>query len=874
MKPPRWADRFLEWYCNPELREDLQGDLHERFNVRVNERGGFYARVLFVIDVISFIQPYTLRRSNRSGNSMLHNMIIPNLRFSVRYLTRHKFFTGLHIFGLTLGISVNIVIFLFIRYELSFDTWSDDSSRTYRVNSSWQESNQRFSMYATPIPLADLLRNDISGMEKVVRVLPQFKSTVAITPEKVFSQEHIMIADPGFIDIFDVKLISGDKKALSRPYEALISETTARKFFGDEDPSGKSFRYRSKFDIRISGVFRDLPGNTSMPASILLSYVDDETFTSNGDTWYFGGAEWTTLNAITYVVLGPAVDTSLIQSQLDVIAATYINKTKEAGDILGSLSLQPISDVHLDAERFGGGPWVKATDPKWIFLFATIGIAVLFLACVNFVNLSTAQAIVRTREAGIRKSIGAGRRELIFQFLIEPMMLVFISGVLAVVLTGLFTTTINQLLERQIDFSVLTTPVPVTVIVTGLLLTALAAGSYPAWLIARTNTVTSLKSGFQNSGTTTISWLRKTLIVFQFVVSAVLMTTVFAIAQQIRFIQNRDLGFQSEGVVTVGLPDPAKMQSFITRVRSISGVVDAALSRTPPLSNDHWWNTMGINADNEKETVCVVVGDEQYFKVYNLKLISGRIPTPSPADSVIHQVIVNERFLRQLDLGSPDEAIGKRFSWAGTAEITGVVADFNSEPLRYEIMPTMIYQDPEVYSQASIRFDPSANQSVLESIALLWKTDFPSEPYDARIVNDEIAGYYKAESTTFTLFLIFAGVAVLISCVGLLGLTVFSAVRRVKEISIRKILGASVENIVVLLSNQFLKVVGIACIVALPLAWFGIDFLLKSYAYRISLTWELLLLPMILLIVIAFVTMLSQTIKASTTDPVKNLRSE
>lgn len=863
--PPRWADKFLEWYCSPELIEDLQGDLHERFHARVKHRGVSYARVLFVIDVLMFFRPYTLRRSNRNSQTM----ILPNIRFTIRYLARQKFFTSLHIIGLTLGTSVAIVVLLFVRYELSFDMSTSKSERTYRVNSTWNDPSNEFHMYATPRPLAGAIRSNVPGVDQVAMMLPQFRSTIAITPEEVFSQDHIAIVEPAFLDIFEIQVIDGDKRALNYPYQAVISQSTARKFFGDGDPIGEVFRYRGKYDIKVGGVYRDLPGNTSLPASILMSYVDDPDFLSNGDTWYFGGAEWTTLNAITFIVSDPQAPPSTIESSLEVIGKKYINTRKE-DEIRSSFSLQPLSEIHLDASRFGGGPWVRAIDSKWLIIFAGIGVAVLFLACANFVNLSTAQAIVRSKEAGIRKTIGAGRNQLILQFLTEPILLILISGILAIVVAFSITDVINVSFNKHIDFSTLLSPSSISVVFIALLLTGLAAGLYPSWLISRVNPISSIK--VEASGVS-ISWLRKTLVVFQFAISATLMTVVFVIARQAEFLNNKDLGFRKDGIVRVNLPDKDRMKSFIEKTTMIPGVTEASLSRTAPLSNDHWWNTMGKIGSDEVNTVCVIYGDENFLKLYGLKLISGRVPG-SVQSTEIHQVVVNEELLRVLELGSPEQAIGQRFSWSGIAEVVGVVADFNSEPLHYGISPAMIVQDPEVYSQANLRIEDMNNQSVFDKIESLWKKEFPSEPYQPRIVSDEINGYYKTESSTYVIFLLFAGIAVLISCLGLLGLCVFATVRRTREISIRKVMGATVENILVLLSSQFLKVVAVACVIALPIAWYSIDFALGSYAYRIDVTWELLLLPMALLIAVAFITTLTQTIRASIANPVKNLRSE
>lgn len=798
-------------------------------------------------------------------------MILPYLRFSIRYLARQKFFTALHVIGLTLGVSVAIVVLIFIRYELSFDSSSRKADRTYRVNSSFKVPGHQFEIYATPGALPAVVRQEIPGVEQLAMVFPQFKSTVAITPERVFSQEHILIAEASFIDIFDVQILSGDRHALHTPYQALISESTARKFFGDADPLGKSFRYRGKYDLNIAGVFRDMPGNSSLPASIIISYLDDQEFVGNNDTWYFGGTEWTTINAVTFVVLEPQASPLDIQPKFDNIANTYVNKVQQ--EVHCTFSLQALTDIHLDATRFGGGPWVKAIDSKWLFIFGGIGITVLLLACVNFINLSTAQAIVRSREAGIRKTIGAGRQQLVIQFLTEPVLLIVVSGFFAIIGAIFMTDAVNLAFGKHIDFSMFTTPASVILILTVLILTGLAAGLYPAWLIARVNPVASLKPGTQRGGAT-IPWLRKSLVVFQFAISAVLMTIVLVIARQVDYLHSKDIGFRKDGVLIINVPGDVGKEPFVNKAKMIGGVEGVSLSRSAPLSNDHWWNTMGKITGPESESVCIISADERYTELYDLRLLSGRIPTSGDTLAEVHQVIVNQKLLQILDLGTPNEAIGKRFKWSGIAEVTGVIADFNSEPLHYGLVPTLIYQDPDVYSHANIRLNDVADLSVLGEIESAWKSEFPSESWEPKILSDQINSYYKTESTTYSTFFVFAGIAVLISCLGLLGLCVFTTARRTKEISIRKALGASVEKILILLSGHFMKLIAFGCIVAIPMAWWSIDFLLSFYAFRINITWDLLLIPIVLLIAIAFVTMLTQTVRASLADPVKNLRSE
>ncbi len=871
ISPPRWADKLFEWYCNPDLLEDLQGDLHERFSDRVTSNGPFIARFLFVIDVISFIRPYTLRRSKKQPSN---NMMIPNIRFSIRYLVRQKFLTAVHIIGLTMGIGVAFVILLFIQNELSFEKWNSRADRIYRVNSSWQQMGMNFDIYKTPTPLAEVLRKEAAGIERVAKAFPQFQGTVAVTPDRVFSQDHILIAEPSFLDIFDIEIINGDKHALARPYQALISESIAAKFFGDEDPIGKSFKYRNKYDINVAGVYRDIPANTNLPASMLISYIDDPEFTGNGGAWYFGGQEWTTLNAMTFVLLEDRVDPATLRNTLNGIADRDINNVARTNDIRGSFSMQPLRDIHLDSDKFGGGPWVPSIDTKWLYIFGAIGIAILFLACANFVNLSTAQAIVRSKEAGIRKTIGAGKNQLIVQLLTEPLILILVSTMLALGVAMVMTSQVNLLFNKQIALSALATPTLLSGTMLFLFLIGLVAGLFPAWLIARTNPATSLKPGSAIVGNATVSWIRKTLVVTQFAISAILMTVVFSIAKQAQFLHSKDLGFRKDGIIMINVPNQAAMESFVNKANTIPGVAGISLSRSAPISDDHWWNGMGKTSDKEDQTACIIHCDEKFFDVYDLKLISGRIPPRQDTIIDARTVVVNEKMIQALDLGSPEEAIGKRFGWSGDAEIVGVVADFNSLPLHSGIYPLIFYQEREVFTHANVRIDDPTDQAIFDNLERIWKKEFPSEPYEPKMLNEEIHGYYKSEATTYTMFIVFAVIAVVISCLGLLGLCVFATVRRIKEISIRKVLGASVKNILFLLTSQFIKVVAIACALALPAAWYCVDFLLGFYSYKIDITAELFLIPLLLLISIALLTTMTQTMQASLSNPVKNLKSE
>lgn len=809
-------------------------------------------------------------------------MIGHNLRFSLRHLNKQRLNTSLHVIGLTVGLSVCLSIGLFLRYELSFDTNHKKAARTYRVNSVWTEGGKQFNLYATPMPLADVLRNEVSGLEKVVRMRPQFATVIQINDEKLFKQERVLIAEPEFLDIFQVEIIKGDgRKALETPYQAVLTESIATKYFGNDDAIGQTFKYRDKFIITVGAVIRDLPTNTSLPASVLLSYVNNEEFLANGDTWYFGDSEWTKLAACSYVIVDENSDPENIEGQLKQVAEKNINSSPVLDKLVrGDFELQPLSDIHFDTKRFGGGPWMPAVNVSWLWFFGGIGIIVLVLACINFLNLSTAQAMTRIREVGIRKSIGARRSELLGQFLGEACILTLISGIFAVVITKLSLPWLNNLLDKEIEFHPLHSPEVIFALLLFIIITAILAGFYPAWIIAKFNPVIALKSGASGAGNNT-SLLRKGLVVTQFTISAGLFIVVLFISQQVEFMRSKDLGFDKSNIVNVEIGDRDKVQTFCNELLQIPGVKDVSLVRSSPISDDHWWNTISQSESADRQTVCAIYGDEHFFSVYGLRLLSGRIPTSQYKsdtkmdEAQANKVVVNERLINMLGLGSPREAVGKNFWWGGNAEIVGVVADFNTEPLKYGIPPTLIFQDPDVYTHVSIKMEANARIStILTSIQEAWENQSPDGIYEYQFLTSQIDSFYKTETKLYLLFRIFAGLAILISCLGLWGLVSFTSQQRTKEIGIRKVLGATVKAIFLLLSKDFLLLIIVAFAIASPVTYYFVKEWLENFAFRIDIGWETFVITGFFFVAVGLITMSFETLKAAMVNPVKCLKED
>ncbi|HEV7781927.1 MAG TPA: ABC transporter permease, partial [Chitinophagaceae bacterium] len=735
-------------------------------------------------------------------------MAYKHIHFIVRRFWRHKLTTFLHIIGLTLGISACLLIGLFIRHETSFDMYHAKADRIWRVNQVWIDDGKKDFHFSTPFPLADAIRSDISGIENVTKVHHPFNSIIEINPLKRFKEDYLMMTDPEFLDVFDVKVLEGNAhEALREPNRALLTESTAKKYYGTEDPVGKVFKFNNKYDITVAGVIADFPGNTHLPANILLSFSSDEGYLRTS-TKHYGSVS----GGSTFIVLpkGAKADARLLASlngiyERNVNHAPWMRKTSSM-----EMELQPLSDIHFNSKYAGGGQWVKAINKSWLWFFGSVGLAVLVLACINFVNLSTAQAITRAKEVGVRKTVGAGKFQLIMQFLQEALLLVFIAGILGIIITKIALPYINELTGKEITFDVFHSYLLLGSLLGGILLTALLAGFYPAWLITKFHPATTLKSGSVNSNPQS-ALLRKGLVITQFSISVCLLIAVLLIGKQMNYMRTKDLGFDKDNILLVDFPGdkPAKKELFHTALLQDPQVKNISFSTSPPSGDErtHWGTVMSVigNDDPNMKRVTTIMADDQFCPMYKMHLLAGRFPVTGDTAYVSNSLpegqrfaksVVNEELIKTMGFGTPEASLGKKF-WIGmngwTAEVIGVVSDFNTASLRDAITPTLITQYADFAEKVSIKINKGADiPAVISTVEATYKKIFPESIFQFKFLDEQLDALYKTEERLYRLFEIFSTLAILISCLGLWGLVTFAAQRRVKEIGIRKVLGASV----------------------------------------------------------------------------------
>lgn len=814
-------------------------------------------------------------------------MLLNHLKLALRHLSRQKLYTVLHLVGLTLGMSTCLLIFLFFRYEQSFDTYHDQADRTYRITSVWTVNGKRDEHFSTPLPLADLLRSSLTGVEHVALAHPSRNNIIEVNPQKKFTQDHLLIVDPEFINVFNVTPVSGDPyKVLRQPYQALLTQSAARKFYGSEDPVGKTFKLGNKYDITVGGVIADIPAHTHLPASVLLSFVPDEKFLDHsldGWTWVSGSE--------TLVTVSEGFDLKKLEARLKAIADERLNSLPDMPKYFHSdFGIQPITQIHFQPEIGGGGGWVKAIQVSWLWFFVAIGIAVLVLACINFMNLSTAQALTRAKEVGVRKTVGAGRFSLIFQFLVESLLLAFVSGMLSMVITEMSLPAMNTLLNKDIKFEPIQVPLILAGIGAGIVCTGVLAGLYPAWVIARFNPAATLKAGLARATDHGSLWMRKGLVIIQFTVSAGLLIALALISQQVNFLHSRGLGFDKENVLNVDIPRGESRAIALSNELNSLPFVKAVSFGTATPSNDGHWGT-GVSRvsreDPERKEMTLILGDEHYGPMYGFELKAGRFLIPSdtssssrllPEDKQVMKAVVNETLVRALNFNSSEEAVGQRI-WitmnSGRVEIVGVVGDFNTGSLHTAIHPTMILSWPSQYSQAGIKLEAGTDYpGAITAIETAWRKIYPEGVFDYKFLDRQIDAFYNEEARVYTLFKVFAGLAMLISCLGLWGLSALSAQQRTKEIGIRKVLGATVRGIVMMLSREFLIMVLLALILASPVAYWLLRDWLQQFAYHISIGWSVFAFAAVATGLITIVTVSLQAVRAALANPVDALRSE
>lgn len=804
-------------------------------------------------------------------------MVKNYLKIAWRNIPRNSVYTTINILGLAMGICACISIYVIISYELSFDTFHPDKQRIYRVMNDATESTGEILHFARlPIGFAAAVRQTVPGVEAIASVnFYNAKSAVRGDRGKLVSftdNSGTVITDSQFFDIFKYNWLAGSSAPLNAPFTVVLTEKKAHQYFGNiplDKIIGKEIIYDDSLNVKVSGIVQDWSEKSDLSYS---DFISSGTLQSsflkksfNTDSWSEGD-----MSAWTFIKLDNGVQPVQINQQMAAIIKGHVNpKTKL------SPWLQPLSDIHFDGNVIESP--IRTAHLPTLYLLMGIALFILILAVINFINLSTAQSIRRAKEVGVRKVLGSNRRSLIFQFLTETFVLTFLAVLLAIVMVQPVLTAFHSFIPDGISFNPLTLST-IIFLMSLIIVTSLLAGLYPAKVLSSYLPAISLKGSGTYKGSD--KWvLRKTLIVFQFTVSLIFIIGTIVIARQFNYIRGKDLGFSTDAVITVETPrgdSLSKARVAAEKIKQLSGVNKVALAWATP--GDAKGMQIKFRPSDIKEIrVGQVDGNEDLIPLYNIKLLAGRNLTH--ADSV-NEFVINEKLSRLMGCKTPPEAIGKTIYWFNKPyPVVGVVADFHSSSLHASITPVCIINRVEregtlVIKLAAKDKQPGSIQPALVQIEKVWKSIYPAGVFDYKFYDDALARAYQQDEHAATLMNVAMGVTIFISCIGLFGLVLFMTEKKAKEISIRKILGASATNIAAMLSADFIQLVIIALLIASPVAWFVMNKWLQGFAYHTSISLWMFTLAGVGAVAIALITVGFQAIKAALANPIKSLRSE
>ncbi len=795
-------------------------------------------------------------------------MIKNYFKIAWRNLNRNRSYAFINVVGLSLGVACAILIFTLVTYHLSFDAFHTNKARVYRLVTEWHDETVGHSA-AVPQPLGKSFRNDYTFSEKTARVVDYRNTLISLqgADNKKFKEESgVVFAEPAFFEILDFPLLKGNKKTvLVQPNEAIITEKIAHKYFGKEEATGKTIRLNNHINFIITGILKDLPPNTDRQQEIYLSYSnlrDHNAWIASDSSW---GGVYSGSQAFT--LLKPGITVAQVNKALPQI----VNKYYTGRDTkVWQFKLQPLADIHFNPDFDG------YADKKYLWALFFIGLFLIVTACVNFINLATAQALNRSKEIGIRKVLGSLPAQLFWQFIAETTLITLVAVVLGYLIAELAMPWLNDLFTSNMHLHLFSS-VQLPVFLLLLLVTVVfLSGSYPGLVLARFQPILALKSKLSQKSIGGFS-LRRILVVTQFAISQMLIIGTIVIASQMHFSKSSDLGFSKDAIIMLPIPqkDKIKMSTLKTRIAGVGGVEKISLCWQAPAASSN--NNTNIRYDTRTEDehwgINLKTADDQYLSTFGIKLVAGRNIFPS---DTLREFLVNETFVKKLNLKSPDEVIGKQIKINGisSAPIAGVVKDFYNYSFHNEISPICIMAGYEDYANCAIKVNANNIKSSLVAFEKIWNETYPDYLYNYQFLDDRIKDFYNMDTIMLKLIESFAFIAILIGCLGLYGLVSFMAVRKTKEIGVRKVLGADTKNILWLFGKEFSRLLIIAFVIAAPLAWWAMHLYLKDFTYRITIGPGIFLLAILVTFVIAAITVGYRSIKAAFINPVISLRTE
>lgn len=805
-------------------------------------------------------------------------------KIAFRNLMKYKFISFINLFGLTVGLTCCLLILTYIINELSYDKHNRHADRVYRVTRSFNNEDGVVSLNLSTVspPFGYYFQTDFPEIEKMTRLLNN-GTTPLRYKDKLINEQNVFFADENLFDVFTVDVVRGNPRtALKDPFSVMLTEETAKKYFGSEDPMNKVIRANNQFDVKVTGIYKAFPSNSHIHPGMLVS------FNTLKDSAVYGEknlrTNWSNNSFFTYLLLPQHYDVNRMIARFPA----FVDKRMSGEEYIGqraskftTLGLQKLTDIHLyshtDYEAEPNG------DIKRVYIFSAIALFILLIACINYMNLSTARSALRAREIGMRKVIGARRIELILQFLSESVLITWAGILIAFCLLYVCLPWLNTVSGQTLSLGILMKWQVLVPMFLSPFLIGIISGLYPALFMSSFQPVKTLKGLFKAGGSS-ISF-RKVLVVAQFAISIILIITTVIVLQQLRYMQQTALGYDKEHILTLPYNNSLNPQyeSFRNTLVQNSNIKNVARSSRIPTGR--LLDGMGASAPGADSMIPVktdiryVAVDYDFIPTYGVRMEAGRNFSRAYSTDTSN-FILNEAAVKAIGWKSALDAVGKNFRYGFiTGQVIGIMNDFHFESLHQKIAPLILIMratapNQSFYNSLSVKIAGNNIPGALSVLKKTWNNYLPEIPYQYTFLDENFSTLYESEQRQATIFTVFAFIAIFIACLGLLGLSAFAITQRIKEIGIRKVLGASVSNIVGLLSKDFLKLVLVAAVIAFPIAWYAMYKWLQDFAYRIGIPWWIFVLAGIIAAIVAFLTISFQAIKAAIANPVKSLRTE
>lgn len=791
-----------------------------------------------------------------------------------RNMKKYRFYTFINIIGLALGIASCLVIALFVQDEVSYDAYNTKSDRIYRVlwRTPWNEG-QLF----TPNILATTFRREAPEVQSAVRLSAPFGTWIVAvsgnapgsSEDKRFLESSFYLADSTLFDVFTLPFVEGNPEgALNRPFTVVLTESMAKKYFGAASPIGKTLTVNNLRQYEITGVIRDMPKNSHFHADFFGSFTSHRMYT---DTSYKVQEYWSDSNFFTYFLLREGASIEALKQRVPEI----MNRQSDENARKTSFVFEPLRDIHLRSPRKIVREYKG--DIFYVYIFSCLAVLILAIACFNYMNLATARSVRRSKEVGVRKSVGATFTNLAAQFYVESALITSCAFLLALFVLELVLPRANVFLGKDLSIISIVHPVALGSIASAWIMTIALAGSYPAFFLSSIRPTDVLSSARKARGGA--AFVRRILVVLQFGISVFLLIAAFVVRDQLEFINNRNVGFDKQHVVILPIGDRTtrqKLDVLKAALMQAPGVKDMSAASEVPGNVQAGYSLTTPTKHNVDYVMTAISTDEAFMRLLNINLLTGTsLPRRSEQDSTRSFFVLNESAVKKIGW-TPEEALQKELDLNGRkGRIYGVMRDIHIGSLHTNIDPLIIFSQPNRdVMQLMVKIDGTNLTGTLGAIKTVWNRVVPHRPFDVRFLDDEIDALYRAEQRMGTLFTIATGMALVVACLGLLGLVAFAAEARAKEIGVRKVLGATPQSIVMLLAQDFLRLVAIAFVIAAPVSWYAAHRWLESFAYRTGINVWLFALAGALTALVAFVTVALQAYQAASVNPVETLRSE